>query len=145
MDTSSSGRIKQRAIVTGGAFDCLISIPCFRESKRLPFFLDALCKELACAPFKASIVIVDAFIGRTYDRTVHREVFSKMDLAKGRSTYESELNIDPGSAFKFACGVTTQCVQYKWEDQIWTDSTRVERVMPALHSSTVNVTLRPPD
>src|SRR5258708_36823849 len=90
MDTSSSGRIKQRAIVTGGAFDCLISIPCFRESKRLPFFLDALCKELACAPFKASIVIVDAFIGRTYDRTVHREVFSKMDIAKGRSTYESE-------------------------------------------------------
>jgi dolichyl-phosphate beta-glucosyltransferase len=39
--------------------DCLISIPCFRESKRLPSFLDALCKELLTASFKASIVIVD--------------------------------------------------------------------------------------
>ncbi|MBV9391415.1 MAG: glycosyltransferase [Verrucomicrobia bacterium] len=39
--------------------DCLIAIPCFRETSRLPAFLCALCKELIAAPFTASIVVVD--------------------------------------------------------------------------------------
>jgi dolichyl-phosphate beta-glucosyltransferase len=38
---------------------CVIAIPCFRESKRLPLFLDSLCRELAEAPFQTSILIVD--------------------------------------------------------------------------------------
>jgi hypothetical protein len=38
---------------------CLIAIPCFTESKRLPLFLDSLGGELAEAPFQTSMVIVD--------------------------------------------------------------------------------------
>ena len=37
----------------------IIAIPCFRESSRLPPFLDSLCSELATAPFPASVIIVD--------------------------------------------------------------------------------------
>ena len=41
------------------AIDCLIAIPCFRESTRLPPFLEALCRALERAPFQARIVVVD--------------------------------------------------------------------------------------
>jgi glycosyltransferase involved in cell wall biosynthesis len=41
------------------AFDCLITIPCYQESARLPSFLDTLCPALAAAPFSARIVVVD--------------------------------------------------------------------------------------
>lgn len=82
--------------------DCLISIPCFRESKRLPLFLDALCKELACAPFKASVVVVDDGSGSPedsitrsivdqfrskYPRIVGEPVFLKRNLGKGGAVY----------------------------------------------------------
>jgi glycosyltransferase involved in cell wall biosynthesis len=41
------------------AIDCLIAIPCYQESARLPSFLDTLCPALAAAPFSARIVVVD--------------------------------------------------------------------------------------
>lgn len=41
------------------ALDCLIAIPCFRESARLPPFLEALCRALEGAPFRAQILVVD--------------------------------------------------------------------------------------
>jgi glycosyltransferase involved in cell wall biosynthesis len=82
--------------------DCLIAIPCFRESKRLPLFLDELCKELAAAPFKASIVIVDDGSGRPedavtrsivdqfrskYPTIIGEPVFLKRNLGKGGAVY----------------------------------------------------------
>lgn len=39
--------------------DCLIAIPCYQESARLPIFLESLCPAVAAAPFSARIVIVD--------------------------------------------------------------------------------------
>ena len=41
------------------AIDCLITIPCFRESARLPPFLDSLCLALDTAPFGSRVLIVD--------------------------------------------------------------------------------------
>jgi dolichyl-phosphate beta-glucosyltransferase len=120
VDTSPNGRIKQRAIVTGGAIDCLISIPCFRESKRLPLFLDALCKELACAPFKASIVIVDDGSGcpeeastrsivdefrSKYPGIVAEPVFLKRNLGKGGAVYAGWRTSLSDSAPKLLCFV----------------------------------------
>ena len=82
--------------------DCLIAIPCFRESKRLPSFLDALCKELACAPFTASIVIVDDGSGYPEDESTRsivdefrskypaimaEPVFLKRNVGKGGAVY----------------------------------------------------------
>jgi dolichyl-phosphate beta-glucosyltransferase len=82
--------------------DCLIAIPCFRESKRLPLFLDELCKELAAAPFKALIVIVDHGSGRPedavtrsivdqfrlkYPTIIGEPVFLKRNLGKGGAVY----------------------------------------------------------
>ena len=85
-----------------GVMDCLISIPCFKESKRLPLFLDALCKELARAPFKASIVVVDDGSGypeneatrsivkefqTKYRGIVAAPVFLNDNLGKGGAVY----------------------------------------------------------
>jgi dolichyl-phosphate beta-glucosyltransferase len=81
---------------------CLIAIPCFRESKRLPLFLDSLCDELAEAPFQTSIVIVDDGSGhseaaalrsvvddfrRRYPRLIGDPVFLKKNLGKGGAVY----------------------------------------------------------
>jgi dolichyl-phosphate beta-glucosyltransferase len=41
------------------AIDCLIAIPCYQESARLPSFLDTLCPSISAAPFSARIVVVD--------------------------------------------------------------------------------------
>ncbi|HEV7404819.1 MAG TPA: glycosyltransferase [Chthoniobacteraceae bacterium] len=41
------------------ALDCLIAIPCYQESARLPSFLETLCAAVAAAPFSARIVVVD--------------------------------------------------------------------------------------
>ena len=41
------------------AIDCLIAIPCYQESARLPSFLETLCPAVAAAPFTARIVVVD--------------------------------------------------------------------------------------
>src|SRR5580700_8422263 len=86
----------------GSAMDCLISVPCFRESKRLPLFLDALCKVLAGAPFQASVVIVDDGSGSLeaastraivdqyrskYPEIVAEPVFLKRNLGKGGAVY----------------------------------------------------------
>jgi dolichyl-phosphate beta-glucosyltransferase len=82
--------------------DCLIAIPCFRESRRLPSFLDALCKELSSAPYTASIVIVDDGSGSpeesftrsivnefrsTYPGIIAEAVFLKPNLGKGGAVY----------------------------------------------------------
>jgi dolichyl-phosphate beta-glucosyltransferase len=81
---------------------CLIAIPCLRESKRLPLFLDSLCIELAEAPFQTSIVIVDDGSGhfeaaalrsvvddfRTrYPRLIGDPVFLRKNLGKGGAVY----------------------------------------------------------
>jgi dolichyl-phosphate beta-glucosyltransferase len=81
---------------------CLIAIPCFRESKRLPLFLDSLCGELAEAPFQTSIVIVDDGSGQSeagalrsvvddfrikYPRLVADPIFLKKNLGKGGAVY----------------------------------------------------------
>jgi glycosyltransferase involved in cell wall biosynthesis len=82
--------------------DCLIAIPCFRESKRLPSFLNVLCRELTHAPFTASIVIVDDGSGypedectraivdefRTrYPAVIEEPVFLKQNVGKGGAVY----------------------------------------------------------
>lgn len=41
------------------AFDCLIAIPCYQESARLPSFFETLCPALSVAPFTTRIVVVD--------------------------------------------------------------------------------------
>jgi dolichyl-phosphate beta-glucosyltransferase len=82
--------------------DCLIVIPCFRESKRLPSFLDALCKEVGSALFTASIVIVDDGSGSPekeltrsivaecrskYPEIIAEPVFLERNLGKGGAVY----------------------------------------------------------
>jgi hypothetical protein len=82
--------------------DCLISIPCFRESRRPPSFLDALCAEISRAPFEASIVIVDDGSGHPedqytrsivdefrsrYPRIIAELVLLKRTLGKGGAVY----------------------------------------------------------
>jgi len=82
--------------------DCIISIPCFRETKRLPSFLDALCRELLRAPFEASIIVVDDGSGYPEDastRSIVQEfqmkypgivgepVFLGRNLGKGGAVY----------------------------------------------------------
>jgi dolichyl-phosphate beta-glucosyltransferase len=81
---------------------CLIAIPCFRESNRLPLFLDSLCDELAEAPFQMSIVIVDDGSGHSeaaalrsvvddfrtrYPRLIGDPVFLRKNLGKGGAVY----------------------------------------------------------
>ena len=98
--------------------DCLIAIPCFRESKRLPLFLDALCKELAAAPFKASIVIVDDGSGcpedaftrsivdqfrSKYPTIIAEPVFLKRNLGKGGAVYEGWKISSSNSAPELLC------------------------------------------
>jgi dolichyl-phosphate beta-glucosyltransferase len=82
--------------------DCLIAIPCFRESKRLPLFLDSLCAELAEAPFQTSVVIVDDGSGHVeaaalravvddfrikYPKLIGHPIFLKQNLGKGGAVY----------------------------------------------------------
>ena len=82
--------------------DCLITIPCFRESRRLPSFLDSLCKEVSSAPYTASILIVDDGSGHPEDaltRSIVDEyrskypgimaepVFLERNLGKGGAVY----------------------------------------------------------
>ena len=100
--------------------DCLISIPCFRESKRLPSFLDTLCKELLGAPFKASIVVVDDGSGdpenaRTrsivdefqskYPGIVAKPVFLERNLGKGGAVYAGWTESLGNSAPELLCFV----------------------------------------
>ena len=81
---------------------CLIAIPCFRESSRLPPFLDSLCRELETAPFQASIVIVDDGSGadeaertraivdefrKKYARLIAEPVFLAENRGKGGAVY----------------------------------------------------------
>jgi glycosyltransferase involved in cell wall biosynthesis len=78
--------------------DCLIVIPCFRESKRLPLFLDSLCSVLVEAPFRTSIVIVDDGSGHSeaaalrsvlddfrieYPQLIGNPIFLKQNHGKG--------------------------------------------------------------
>jgi dolichyl-phosphate beta-glucosyltransferase len=104
--------------MTDGAMDCLISIPCFRESKRLPLFLDALCKELSCAPFSASVVIVDDGSGAPeesltrsivnefrskYPCVVSEPVFLKQNVGKGGAVYAGWKTYRGNSIPKLLC------------------------------------------
>jgi dolichyl-phosphate beta-glucosyltransferase len=100
--------------------DCLIAIPCFRESKRLPSFLDALCQELADAPFTASIVIVDDGSGHPEDEStrsivnqfrakhpdlIAEPVFLKRNMGKGGAVYAGWRTCSSGSIPKLLCFV----------------------------------------
>jgi len=117
---SSSCENQDRSNATGSAMDCLISIPCFRESKRLPLFLDALCKELAYAPFRASVVIVDDGSGspeESFTRSIVNEfrskypgivaepVFLTRNLGKGGAVYAGWKTFSSDSAPKLLCFV----------------------------------------
>jgi dolichyl-phosphate beta-glucosyltransferase len=81
---------------------CLIAIPCYRESRRLPLFLDSLCGELAEAPFQTSIVIVDDGSGHSeaaalksvvddfqikYPQLIGDPIFLKENRGKGGAVY----------------------------------------------------------
>jgi len=100
--------------------DCLISIPCFRESKRLPLFLDAICRELSCAPFTASVVIVDDGSGppedsltrsivdafrAEYPEIVGQPVFLGRNLGKGGAVYAGWKTSSTSSAPQLLCFV----------------------------------------
>jgi dolichyl-phosphate beta-glucosyltransferase len=89
-------------IVADTTIDCAIAIPCFRESCRLPSFLDTLCKELEKAPFKASVLIVDDGSGSPedaatqsivdefrlrYPTIITEPVLLKQNLGKGGAVY----------------------------------------------------------
>jgi dolichyl-phosphate beta-glucosyltransferase len=90
------------AILADKTIDCAIAIPCFRESRRLPSFLGALCKELGHAPFKASVLIVDDGSGSPedvatrsivdefrlrYPALIAEPVFLERNLGKGGAVY----------------------------------------------------------
>ena len=100
--------------------DCLIAIPCFRESKRLPSFLVALCKELACAPFTVSIVIVDDGSGYPEDEStrsivdefrakyptiIAEPVFLGQNVGKGGAVYAGWKRFSRDSIPKLLCFV----------------------------------------
>jgi dolichyl-phosphate beta-glucosyltransferase len=100
--------------------DCLISIPCFRESNRLPSFLDALCQELVRAPFKTSVVIVDDGSGcpedastrsivdefqSKYPGIVAEPVFLKRNLGKGGAVYAGWKTSSSSAAPELLCFV----------------------------------------
>ncbi|MBV9276036.1 MAG: glycosyltransferase [Verrucomicrobia bacterium] len=100
--------------------DCLIAIPCFRESRRLPSFLDRLCRELASALFTTSIVIVDDGSGHPEDvttRSIIEEfrakypaiiagpVFLKENLGKGGAVYAGWSSVSRDSIPKLLCFV----------------------------------------
>jgi dolichyl-phosphate beta-glucosyltransferase len=100
--------------------DCLIAIPCFRESQRLPSFLDTLCKELEQAPFKASIVIVDDGSGSLeaastrlivdefqarYPGIVGEPVFLQQNVGKGGAVYAGWKMCAKSSAPELLCFV----------------------------------------
>jgi dolichyl-phosphate beta-glucosyltransferase len=100
--------------------DCLIAIPCFRESKRLPSFLDALCRELVCAPFSTSIVVVDDGSGYPEDVTtraiidefrakypaiIAEPVLLKQNVGKGGAVYAGWKSFSRDSIPKLLCFV----------------------------------------
>jgi dolichyl-phosphate beta-glucosyltransferase len=100
--------------------DCLIAIPCFRESKRLPSFLDALCKELVYAPFTSSIVIVDDGSGypedantrsvidefrARYPTIIAKPIFLKQNAGKGGAVYAGWKGFFGDSIPKLLCFV----------------------------------------
>ena len=100
--------------------DCVIAIPCFRESRRLPSFLDALCKEVSSARYTASIVIVDDGSGcpedaftrsivnefrSTYPGIIAEPVFLKRNLGKGGAVYAGWKTALSDSAPKLLCFV----------------------------------------
>jgi dolichyl-phosphate beta-glucosyltransferase len=87
---------------SGDKMQCAITIPCFRESKRLPVFLESLCRELAEAPFQASVLIVDDGSGYAekaalhsvvdefrsrYPRLIGQPIYLKENLGKGGAVY----------------------------------------------------------
>jgi len=53
---------------------CVITIPCFRESKRLPLFMDSLCSEFAEVGFQTSILVVDDGSGYPEDAALRSVV-----------------------------------------------------------------------
>src|SRR5580704_8226061 len=100
--------------------DCLISVPCFRESKRLPLFLETLCAELATVPFTASVVVVDDGSGSPeqsltrsivdkfrlkYPSIVAEPVFLKRNLGKGGAVYAGWKMSPSNSLPKLLCFV----------------------------------------
>jgi dolichyl-phosphate beta-glucosyltransferase len=81
---------------------CVVVIPCFRESKRLPLFLNSLCQELSERACSTSILIVDdgsgypedatvrSMIGdfqMTYPKLIREPLFLKQNLGKGGAVY----------------------------------------------------------
>jgi dolichyl-phosphate beta-glucosyltransferase len=100
--------------------DCLITIPCFRESRRLPSFLDALCKEVSSAPYTASIVIVDDGSGcpedaltrsivdqfrSKYPGIIAEPVFLERNLGKGGAVYSGWRRFTKNSRPELLCFV----------------------------------------
>lgn len=99
---------------------CVIAIPCFRESKRLPLFLDSLCRELAGAPFQTSILIVDDGSGypedvalgsvtdefrRKYPELIAEPIFLKPNRGKGGAVYAAWNAAASNSAPELLCFV----------------------------------------
>jgi dolichyl-phosphate beta-glucosyltransferase len=81
---------------------CVVVIPCFRESKRLPLYLHSLCRELAKASFQATILIVDDGSGhpeeaalrsvisdfqKKYPHLIEKPIFLERNLGKGGAVY----------------------------------------------------------
>jgi dolichyl-phosphate beta-glucosyltransferase len=104
----------------GDRMHCVIAIPCFRESKRLPVFLDSLCRELAEASFQTSILVVDDGSGHPEDaalRSVINEfrskypqligdpIFLKKNLGKGGAVYAGWNAATTNSAPELLCFV----------------------------------------
>lgn len=98
----------------------MIAIPCFRESKRLPSFLDALCRELVSAPFSSSIVVVDDGSGypedvatgaiiaefrAKYPAIIAEPVFLKQNVGKGGAVYVGWNSFSRDSIPKLICFV----------------------------------------
>jgi dolichyl-phosphate beta-glucosyltransferase len=99
---------------------CVIAIPCFRESKRLPLFLDSLCRELAEAPFQTSILIVDDGSGypedaalrsvanqfrSKYPQLIGEPIFLKPNGGKGGAVYAAWNAAASNSAPELLCFV----------------------------------------
>src|SRR6516225_1511487 len=98
--TTNSIRLKQPE--NSKNLHCIIAIPCFRESRRLPLFLGSLCSELAESTFRPSILVVDdgsgypedaalgAVVGNfknKYPKLIGDPIFLKRNLGKGGAVY----------------------------------------------------------
>ena len=66
--------------------DCLLAIPCFRESDRLPEFLSLLCDALLASRRRVRLVVVDDGSGR--------EEVAKLEAALRRERERTGLPIE---------------------------------------------------